>query len=206
MRKTVSFVFNSVMHSVRLTHVPPPQFSLLLCETTLLKVLLTFFLLLSSPLHSLAKRVCLCSVPRITFPSGKEWSVKSNLRNGSPADIELGRMQLCQWQIIFDPILHCYRWQFSVVLFFYYIQLKHWLVRSDDMANIDPFLPTGAYSYVTENDVLTPFLLLIFVPFFFLWIRNSQEGWALNQSRIFSLLDGFVQRCMHLLEVIKWSR
>ncbi|KAK2860339.1 hypothetical protein Q7C36_004505 [Tachysurus vachellii] len=30
---------------------------------------------------------------------------------------------------------------------------------------------------------------------------NSQEGWALNQSRIFSLLDGFVQRCMHLLEV-----
>lgn len=74
------------------------------------------------------------------------------------------------------------------------------------MANIDPFFPTGAYSYVTENDVLTPPLLLNFVPFFFLRIRHSQEGWELNQSSIFSLLDGFVQRCMQLLEVTHWPR
>lgn len=38
-------------------------------------------------------------------------------------------------------------------------------------------------------------------PFFFFWIRHSQEGWELSQSRIFSSLDGFVQRCTQLLEV-----
>ncbi|KAK3546101.1 hypothetical protein QTP70_022875 [Hemibagrus guttatus] len=32
-------------------------------------------------------------------------------------------------------------------------------------------------------------------------LRHSQEGWELNQSSIFSLLDGFVQRCVQLLEV-----
>lgn len=71
------------------------------------------------------------------------------------------------------------------------------------MANIDPFFPIAAYSYVTDNDVLTPPLLLIFAPFFSLWIRHSEASWALNQNWIFSMLDGFVQRCTHLLEVTK---
>ncbi|MCJ8731422.1 hypothetical protein PDJAM_G00199410 [Pangasius djambal] len=35
---------------------------------------------------------------------------------------------------------------------------------------------------------------------------HSQEGWVLNQNRIFSLLDGFVQRCTHLLEVCECQR
>ncbi|TSK77047.1 Dynein heavy chain 2, axonemal [Bagarius yarrelli] len=30
---------------------------------------------------------------------------------------------------------------------------------------------------------------------------HSQEGWTLSESSIFSLLDGFMQRCTHLLEV-----
>lgn len=72
------------------------------------------------------------------------------------------------------------------------------------MANIEPFFPIAAYSHVTDNDVLTPPLLLIFAPFFSLWIRHSEAGWALNQSWIFTMLDSFVQRCTHLLEVTKW--
>lgn len=41
---------------------------------------------------------------RITFPSGEEWSVKSNLRNAGATDTQLRGIQLCQWQIIFWPL------------------------------------------------------------------------------------------------------
>ncbi|XP_053341025.1 dynein axonemal heavy chain 2 [Clarias gariepinus] len=35
---------------------------------------------------------------------------------------------------------------------------------------------------------------------------HSQEGWVFKQTRIFSLLDAFVQRCTHLLEVCDCQR
>lgn len=49
---------------------------------------------------------------RITFPSGEEWSVKSNLSQAT--DTQLQRMQLCQWQIIFWPLsLSLHGWRFA---------------------------------------------------------------------------------------------
>lgn len=105
------FIF---MYSTSLTHVCGPSI-LLFCETGVLNALLSFFLALSAPGRDRLK-VFVSSVVRITFPSGKEWSVKSNLGNASLADIELWWMQLCQWQIIFDLILHRCEWEFAVAV------------------------------------------------------------------------------------------
>lgn len=44
------------------------------------------------------------------------------------------------------------------------------------MANIEPFFPTGAYLYVTENDVLTPLSSSFLFPSFFSGLGILQKA------------------------------